>query len=50
MIKKPLKFLFKNFEKVSEDLSLDLNLRPQNLSNITYYKICAYYENLLKQT
>ena len=50
MIKKPLKFLFKNYEKVSEDLSLDLNLRPQNLSNITYYKICAYYENLLKQT
>ena len=48
MIKKPLKFLFKNYEKVSEDLSLDLNLRPQNLSNITYYKICAYYENLLK--
>ena len=50
MIKKPIKFIFKNYEKVSEDLSLDLNLRPQNLSNITYYKICAYYENLLKQT
>ena len=48
MIKKPLKFLFKNFEKVSEDLSLDLNLRPQNLSNVTYYKICACYEKLLK--
>ncbi len=50
MIKKPIKFIFKNYEKVSEDLSLDLNSRPQNLSNITYYKICAYYENLLKQT
>ena len=50
MIKKPIKFIFKNYENVSEDLSLDLNLRPQNLSNITYYKICAYYENLLKQT
>ena len=49
MIKKPLKFLFKNYEKVSEDLSLDLNLRPQNLTNITYYKICNYYEKLLKQ-
>ena len=48
MIKKPLKFLFKNYEKVSKDLSLDLSLRPQNLSNLTYYKICDYYENLLK--
>ena len=48
MIKKPLKFLFKNYEKVAEELSLDLNLRPQNLTNLTYYKICSYYENLLK--
>ena len=48
-VKKPLKFLFKNFKKVSEDLSLDLNLRPQNLTNITYYKICNYYEKLLKK-
>ncbi len=48
MIKKPLKFLFKNYEKVSEDLSLDLSQRPQNLTNVTYYKICAYYERLLK--
>ena len=47
MIKKPLRFLFKNYKKVSEDLSLDLNLRPQNLNNITYYKICNYYEKLL---
>jgi len=49
MIKKPIKFLFNNFKKVSEDLSLDLNLRPQNLTNITYYKICSYYEKLLKK-
>ena len=48
MIKKPLKFLFKNYEKVAEELSLDLNLRPQNLTNLTYYKICSYYEKLLK--
>tara|TARA_B100001250_G_scaffold159955_1_gene137374 strand:- start:224 stop:1015 length:792 start_codon:yes stop_codon:yes gene_type:complete len=48
MIKKPLKFLFENFEKVSKDLSLNLNLRPQNLDNVTYYKICSYYEKLLK--
>ena len=48
MIKKPLKFLFKNYEKVAKELSLDLNLRPQNLTNLTYYKICSYYEKLLK--
>tara|TARA_B100001758_G_scaffold230515_1_gene226255 strand:+ start:588 stop:1376 length:789 start_codon:yes stop_codon:yes gene_type:complete len=47
MIKKPLKILFKNYRKISDDLSLDLNLRPQNLDNITYYKLCAYYEKLL---
>ena len=48
MIKKPLKFLFKNYEKVADELSLDLSLRPQNLTSLTYYKICSYYENLLK--
>ena len=50
MIKKPLKFLFKNYEKIAEELLLDLSLRPQNLSNLTYYKICSYYEKLLKKT
>ena len=48
MIKKPLKLLFKNHKKIAEELSLDLNLRPQNLNNLTYYKICSHYENLLK--
>ena len=48
MIKKPLKILFKNFEDVSKSLSLNLNLRPQNLSKLSYYKICSYYENLVK--
>jgi len=48
MIKKPLKFLFKNYEEVAKELSLDLSLRPQNLSCLTYYKICSYYEKLLK--
>ena len=42
MIKKPLKILFKDFNKIAEELSLDLNLRPQNLKNITYYKICEF--------
>ena len=48
MIKHPLKLLFKNYETVAKDLSLDLSLRPQNLSNNTYYKICSYYEKLFK--
>ena len=44
MIKKPMKFLFKNFEEVSKNLSIDLRLRPQNLEIMTYYKICKLYE------
>ena len=47
MIKKPLKFLFKDFLDVSQKLNLDLNLRPQNLNNLTYYKICEIYETLI---
>ncbi len=47
MIKKPLKFLFKNFEDVADSLSLDLTLRPQNISKLSYYKICSFYEKLL---
>ena len=50
MIKKPMQFLFKNYEEVAKELSLDLNLRPQNLSNLTYYKICSYYEKLFKKS
>ncbi len=48
MIKKPMRFLFKNFEEVSELLSIDLKLRPQNLDCLTYYKICKHYEALIK--
>ena len=44
MIKKPLKFLFSNFEEISKKLSIDLKLRPQNLDHKTYYKICELYE------
>ncbi len=47
MIKKPLKFLFNNFQDVSKKLSLDVNLRPQNLDYITYYKISEMYESLI---
>ncbi len=48
MIKKPMKILFKNFNEISESLSLDLNLRPQNIDSKTYYKICSYYEKSVK--
>ncbi len=49
MIKKPMKIIFKNFEEVSKYLEIDLNLRPQNLSKLTYYKICSLYEKSLNQ-
>ncbi len=47
MIRKPLKFLFEDFKSISKKLGLDLNLRPQNLNNLTYYKICEIYETLI---
>ncbi len=45
MIRKPIKFLFKNFQDFEKKLHLDLNLRPQNLDGITYYKISKLYES-----
>ena len=39
-----MRFLFKNFEEVSKNLSIDLKLRPQNLDYETYLKICEIYE------
>ena len=47
MIKKPLKFLFKNFDEISKNLSIDLKSRPQNLDPLIYYKICEFYESLI---
>ena len=46
MIKKPLNILFKDPKKVVDELSLDINLRPQNLKKDTFYKICLIYEKL----
>ncbi len=48
MIKKPMKFLFKNYEEVANNLGIDLTLRPQNLSPDLYYKICNLYDDLNK--
>ena len=47
MIKKPLNILFKNFDEIAKQLNLDLNLRPQNLTKDTYFKICEFYEKLI---
>ena len=46
MIKNPLKQIFKNPEKVAENFKLNLNLRPQNLSPLTYFNITREYERL----
>ena len=45
-IKKPLKQLFKKPDEIAEKLNLNIELRPQNLSQEVYYKITKEYENL----
>ena len=46
MIKNPLKQIFKNPEQVAINFKLNLNLRPQNLSPLTYFNITREYERL----
>ena len=46
MIKKPFNQLFNGNQKILDKLKLDLNLRPQNLSLETYYKLASEYEKL----
>ena len=45
MIKKPMKQLFSEYEKIANILKIDLKLRPQNLSKDKYIEICKIYEN-----
>ena len=47
MIKKPLKIIFGDFVGITTKLKINVDLRPQNLSPLTYYKLCHEYENLL---
>jgi len=47
MIKKPLNLLFNNAKEIVSKLDLNVNDRPQNLSPLTYFKICKEYEDLL---
>ena len=46
MIKNPLKKIFKKPGMILEKLKLDVNLRPQNLSPLIYFKITKEYEDL----
>ena len=46
MIKKPVNPIFNDSDLITKKLNIDLNLRPQNLSPDTYYKITNEYENL----
>jgi len=46
MINKNFKKLFKNKSLVEQQLNLNLKLRPEQLSNETYYKIAMKYEKL----
>ena len=48
MIKKPMKQLFSEYEKVANILKIDLKLRPQNLSKDKYIEICKIYEKLIQ--
>ena len=46
MIKKPFSQVFSNDIKIAKKLKIDLNLRPQNLTNNTYYELANEYEKL----
>ncbi len=46
MIKKPYNQIFNGDMRVLEMLKINLNLRPQNLSYDTYYKLTEEYEKL----
>ena len=45
-IKKPYNQLFKNNIEYAKKLNIDLDLRPQNLDNETYYLLAKEFENL----
>ena len=47
MINKNFKKLFKNNKDIAKDLNLNLNHRPEELSNEMFYKITMKYEELM---
>ena len=46
MLKKPFNQVFNGNNKISDKYKINLNLRPQNLKNNTYYELTREYENL----
>ena len=46
MLKKPFNQLFNGDQRILNKLKIDLNLRPQNISLETYYKLTCEYEKL----
>ena len=46
MIKKPYNIIFDNNKDILNKLKIDLNLRPQNLDLLTYYRLTKEYEKL----
>ena len=46
MLKKPFNQVFKNAKEISQKFGIDLNLRPQNLEPIQYFKLVSEYEDL----
>ncbi len=46
MINKSLKKLFKNIDAVAVELKINLKLRPQELDELTYYKIANRYDKI----
>ena len=46
MLKKPFNQLFNGDQRIIKKLKIDSNLRPQNLSLETYYKLACEYEKL----
>ena len=45
-LKKPFNLLFKDNTNISNNLKIDLNLRPQNLNHDIYYELTKEYEKL----
>jgi len=46
MINKPLKQIFKNYNKIAKNLNLNTNQRPQNLSPSIYFDLTKEYEKI----
>ena len=46
MINKPFSKIFDNYKEAAEQLKIDLNLRPSELSCNDYYRLTEYYEKI----